>query len=324
MAANQSEDPNGKARRIRRIAWLLALITFASAALSILALWVVYGVGRSPDERVSITAYGDPISAALYMPDGALDGAIVICHGNRPAGGSHPLYRALAAELSRDRAVLNIDMSGFGDSPPRDGEFLASVDFSDNVIAGARYVADRLGMDVRDVVLVGHSLGSWQVVNAGNRLRSRLVFSMGAGDAELLLAKPEEQKKYIEKVRRHTGMRIDPERIAEAVEPIRLDSILRACAIEELVFVYSDSERHSIQATRAAVRRAVTEPGLPCRVSFEILPGTDHMYGTESLPFPKRVCAPLRLCPSQDVVAQLASRLRTHYRGTRAASSHMR
>jgi pimeloyl-ACP methyl ester carboxylesterase len=102
---------------------------------------------RGPDEDagVVVSDLGDPAAPA-----------VVLVHG---IGVSERYYRALAAELARDRRVLVPDLPGFGRSP-KPARVPTVEDMADVVLAVLRH------RGIERAVLVGHSMGAQVVAEA--------------------------------------------------------------------------------------------------------------------------------------------------------------
>lgn len=96
----------------------------------------------------------------VSSPVAATAGGFVLVHG---IGMSHRYLRGLHAELALTDAVLSIDLPGFGGTRKPDGDLDVPA-----MARGLAAVLDRLGL--RDVIAVGHSMGSqWVVELAAQR-----------------------------------------------------------------------------------------------------------------------------------------------------------
>ena len=147
--------------------------------------------GAATTEAVSYRGEAGAIAAELRIPAGKPRAYVVFAHGNRPAGRRHPLPQGVMAVLGGEYVVLGFDFRGYGESEPLSGYRPGmTMDFTDDVVQGVHYLAQRFGVDPRDVVLIGHSFGSVSVTLAGRRLGSRRVVPLGTGDPERIFESP--------------------------------------------------------------------------------------------------------------------------------------
>jgi len=95
----------------------------------------------------------------------------LLVHG---IGMSHRYLRRMHTELARTDAVVSIDLPGFGGTPTPDGDL--------DVVAMAAAIAgllDRLGL--RDVIAVGHSMGSQWVVEVALQRPDLITHTIAMG-----------------------------------------------------------------------------------------------------------------------------------------------
>lgn len=128
-----------------------------------------------PDAESSITTpRGLPLPVSIYgSAEGEARGAVVLVHGNTPAGRTLPLYRVLAQKLSdHGFAVVVPDLGGFGDSGnPFALEENRGYRFAADLRAVAAFVRDEmLGPSNRKpsrLMLIGHSMGATPALRVG-------------------------------------------------------------------------------------------------------------------------------------------------------------
>jgi len=169
----------------RRIKWVLILLA-ATAAVSGL-LFVAAG-GRpvagqfldrtlheggfgdvriarpAPDRQTVVAGDGPGLEARIYEPEGgaeAATSAILLVHGNRPAGASNVLYRLLARRLAdRGSLVLSMSLRGYGASEPApEGRRVTAADLAGDVARGLAALRQAAPPGV-PIGAVGHSLGA--------------------------------------------------------------------------------------------------------------------------------------------------------------------
>ncbi len=133
-------------------------------AMTLLETWLVYPVPRRNDgdwqaanlvhEDVWFTSADGTKLHGWYLPKANAKRAIVYFHGN----GEHVAYNGdLADHLRRalDASVLVFDYRGYGKSEGRPSEAGCVADG----LAAQRWLAERLGVQPNEVVLMGRSLG---------------------------------------------------------------------------------------------------------------------------------------------------------------------
>ncbi len=213
------------------------------------------------------------LKSTLKIP-GAL---VVICHGNRRGGRKHRLYNALADRLMEEFAVLSFDFHGFGESQkPHGGEF-PSFDFRSDIQAAARYMADRYGQTPADVVLIGHSMGSTQVLRTARELDSRLAIAIGLIDYHRIVTGICGCRRYAKKIKRSTGVALSADHLIDFLQPLMLDTLLADCFHGHTCFIYGSKE------APFPVRRHIDHLADKCanKTDLFVVPRADHMFGTE-------------------------------------------
>jgi pimeloyl-ACP methyl ester carboxylesterase len=142
------------------------------AAVSLLAL-AVAGCATARAARPTVetgvvtAADGVPL---VYDVRGAGEPAVLLVHGWRC---DRALWRWTADELARERRVVCVDMAGHGDSGAA-GRAKWDVE-----ALGADVQAVVEALDLRRVVLVGHSMGGPVCLDAARRMPDRVVAVVG-------------------------------------------------------------------------------------------------------------------------------------------------
>jgi hypothetical protein len=177
MASDESDDASSKvgggrsavyrAWRVLRpvlIAYLLVVLL-----MTFLETWLVYPIppqGRGEwqpkwmnYEDVWFTAEDGTKLHGWFIPHERPKRALLYCHGNGEAIGDNA---DLMAHLSRvlDASVMIVDYRGYGHSEGTPSEAGCIADG----LAAQRWLADRLGVDTSDIVLMGRSIGGAVVV----------------------------------------------------------------------------------------------------------------------------------------------------------------
>lgn len=185
--------PSCRPARRRRVGWLIGLACAAYLlplpvllALEDRLLFPGATVARSyleppgylrVQELTLESARGDRIHAWFCVPDGWRPerGAVVVSHGNG-SNLSRESGRAYRWQQALDRAVVLYDYPGYGKStgrPSEDGCYAAG----DAVV---RWLCDRQGVPVGEVLVVGESLGGAVAVELAVRHPVRMLVLEGA------------------------------------------------------------------------------------------------------------------------------------------------
>ncbi|MEZ4424113.1 MAG: alpha/beta hydrolase [Gemmatimonadota bacterium] len=105
-----------------------------------------------------------PASGLAWTRYGEQGPPLVLLHG---FAGNQSTWRFWTPELAADHQVYTVDLKGFGDSPrPRDGRYAPA----DQAALIDAWLEER---DLRDVTLVGHSLGGGVALLTALRLLDR-------------------------------------------------------------------------------------------------------------------------------------------------------
>lgn len=252
---------------------------------------------------------GVSLHGNLHMPPGKkAAGFVVLAHGNRQQGSGHPFYTQLAHLLSQEFVVLTFDFRGFGASkrPPKD---FASLDFSADIIAAVDFLASHYEIPPEDIALVGHSIGSLEVIHAGRLLGSRTVIALGPGDLDkIYLASPEGRQAYLEKIRNHSGIDINDRELDTAIQPILLPNLFGDCGARRLMVVYGEEETDAIANLQPFARDYQQRCQGTSDLSITTVAGMNHMYHSEPKAFVKKI-ANLVFQEHLDGITILARRL---------------
>jgi pimeloyl-ACP methyl ester carboxylesterase len=268
--------------------WLLILVvTGLVLVLAAIAAPLAYLSDTRSFEEISIPADGYQIKGYFSLgtdPDGTW---LIFTHGNRKAGQAHTLYQRLLNNLAAEISILAIDFRGYGQSS---NEGLASADEilvrSGDIDAAVEYL--KRTYDVRDdqIVLMGHSLGSLQVLKAAQGLTYRLVVAIGPGDFERFITSDRQMQDYIAKFRRNTGVELTPDDMVREGSQLTPQALLSSCPESPITIVFGDFE------TNESLYRQYQQIPVGCiqSIKFITIPFSNHMYWTEggSLPRPVR------------------------------------
>ncbi len=150
----------------------LAMRALSACAAALFFLSAPASAGMKKSYRVTV-ALPDQRPFALHVEEGGVGRPIVLLHG---LGASSYMWRHLAPELAKRHRVVTVDLKGFGRSDkPADADYRI-----DDHAAAITALLDRLNL--RDVTLVGHSLGGAVALliavdadRAGDKRISRLI-----------------------------------------------------------------------------------------------------------------------------------------------------
>jgi pimeloyl-ACP methyl ester carboxylesterase len=182
------------------------------------------GSAMQAQSQVTISADGVPIHYDV-QGNGAV--ALVFVHGwcchrghwDRQMGHFAPHY-----------TVVSLDLAGHGTSGRNRTQWTMPA-FGQDVVA----VVEQLGL--KQVVLIGHSMGSTVIVEAARRLPTTVISLVGV-----------ETWKNVEQLR-------TPEQVAALVAPFRIDFVAAACAFVRPMFVPTSEPtlvEHVVTAMSAA------------------------------------------------------------------------
>ena len=239
-------------------------------------------------EEVSIPAEGYLLQG--YLSPGKAPGGlwVVFVHGNRQDGQAGELYRKLRNNLPGEVGVLAIDMRGFGKSS-NEGMYQAAriLDRSEDLDAAVNYLKANLGVHETRIVLMGHSLGAYQVMKAAHRSEYRLVVSIGLGNWDAVLSSAEQVQQYIQKFNNNTSVSLTPERLYQEAASFTPGQLFSGCPQTQVIVIYG-----SMEDTIAQISPFYQEAQARCGrlLRWATIPLADHMFSTEnaSLPVPVR------------------------------------
>jgi pimeloyl-ACP methyl ester carboxylesterase len=247
-----------------------------------LGLWGgAWWYARSPSavEPLTLASGTHRLDATLYSRPGSTS-FIVFCHGNRRDGRRHPLYRRLLKGLSRDHNILAFDFRGYGRStalPPYAKGF--TFDFHEDVAAASDYLSRRFSVDPAEIVLMGHSLGSLQILNASKHLPSRRLVALGPTNFERIRDNPDAADFHVKKIRRNTGVEIPVKDLTAVFGYWRTDRLLTGLQAEKIVVIYGGEEPAGERLEAATGTFGKWPEG---RAAVHEIAGANHMYGSES------------------------------------------
>ena len=237
-------------------------------------------------EDITIQGDGSKIIGTVYIPSPTPKGYIVLSHGNRREGRKHPLYRDLAKRLSSDYVVLTYDFTGYGESEKPRGNRFETLDFSKDIIASVRYLNSRFDIPPEDVILIGHSLGSLQVLNAGGLLNSRIIIPIGAGDIDRIwLSSQGRRKSYVDKIKKETDVEIESESLVNAFDALRFERIFSRYQFQNIIFIFGEYERNKRENTEEHINGLYRKEGSSINATIVVIPDADHMFRTEKMTY---------------------------------------
>jgi pimeloyl-ACP methyl ester carboxylesterase len=147
------------------------LVAAAGVVALLLAWWQLRTA--TADVEVALVVAGDtPVTVLAPTGSGSPAPGVVVAHG---FAGSSELMRAFAlAFVDAGYAVALPDLAGHGRSSVPLGDPRAG-DLADGVLSAADVLAARDDVDASRLVLVGHSMGSGAVLDAGLRGRADIA-----------------------------------------------------------------------------------------------------------------------------------------------------
>lgn len=259
-------------------AFISFLAVHVPNVLEIRSLAALGAAGTEPSvEAVSYISEGRRIAADLYFPDEP-KGYAVFAHGNRPAGRGHILARRTAETMGRHFVTLAFDFRGYGESERLSGYAPGmTLDFSADIIEGARYLAQRFDIAPEEVILVGHSFGSVSVLRAGQRLDSHLVVPVGTGDVEALFENPNFAAGQVRKLQR---IGLDPplEDVRRMYEPLFARNLFQGCAPARVHLI--SGARDPGLATLDNIEQWL-DPSCERTIERTVIPYANHMFWSE-------------------------------------------
>lgn len=281
--ASGSSSPSGVGRALLALRGRRGLQLVAGVGLVLLA-WVQVLAGTSGVEVTTVTHEGVPVT--LLVPAGAQDApGVVVAHG---FAGSAVLMRSFGSALaSAGQVVVLPDLPGHGANPvglDRSGE---GDDLVTAVAASADLLRDRPEVGADAIVLLGHSMGSGAVLQAGIDDHQRIagVVAVSPTDApvapslppNLLLLAGEREPRFVENARdllaRAGGASAD-------VPAAMVDGSARALevvpGVEHVSILFSPTTH---RASAAWIQQATGRPGPAPATSAAIAWWLVHLVG---------------------------------------------
>lgn len=256
--------------------WLLAVLLLVAPAM---VGWAARAEGAPPREYRTVSIPTEGYALAGLLSSGADPGGpwVILVHGNRPEGQAHPLYEALRQGLRPEATVLALDLRGFGASAAGEPEEDAPLlDRRGDIEAAAAYL-QTLGASEAGIVLVGHSLGSLQVLKAGQTGNYGLVIALGPAEFSSFLATADRRTDYALKFQRASGLPLTAARLAEEGKAFTPAGLFAPCPRSPILLVFGQFDlQESLEEDRPFVESACGD-----QVRWETVPLADHMYHTE-------------------------------------------
>jgi len=203
---------------------------------------------------------------------------VIFVHGNRKMGIAHSLYQTILDNLDESVSVLAIDMRGFGASSSEGMEEAEHIlDRREDIAAATAWIRREFGVNEKQIILIGHSLGALQVLNAARNVNYGGVISIGPGAFELFVDDPKSHLAYIKKFERNTGVRLSSEFLIKDAQSLMLPGILSPCPSGKIVILHGAWEENMLNSRKDKIP-AVCDT----RIDWRSIPLSDHTYGTES------------------------------------------
>ncbi len=258
---------------------ILLKLSIGFVAISAIVIGVAY-IGQSSRDfhGVIIDAPGYSISGEVSQGSDPGGPWVIFVHGNRKAGIAHPLYRAILQNIDKSVSVVGIDMRGYGASSAKGmAEAERILDREEDIVATAAWIKREFGAGEHQIVLIGHSIGALQVLNAAGNADYGGVIAIGPGAFERYVGNPDARRGYIAKIERNTGVRMSPEILVKDAELLMLPNIFTPCPSGKIIVIHGAREKNMLNSRKGDVPA-------PCigKISWQSISFSDHMYGSES------------------------------------------
>jgi len=264
---------------------LISLVVILLLGISLLVIPASYLSSQRSLEEVSIQ--GDGYHIKGYLSEGTDENGnwIVLVHGNRKSGQGHELYKVIRENLPQDYSVLAVDLRGFGGSVGTgENQLPETIDRSADISAIRNFLEDNYGVQEDQIVLIGHSFGAAQILNAAQNQNYLMVIPIGLGDWDGLIDSGTSIDGYIQKFYSNTGIQVDPQVLIEDAKKFTTKSLFAECPESPVWFVFA-SQDDAIPLHLESYRSLSSS--CPGQIRWSEVPISDHMYGTETTRLPE-------------------------------------
>lgn len=258
---------------------ILARLSVGLIAVLAIVVGVAYLLQSSRDfHDVVIDAPGYSINGEVSRGSDAGGWWVIFVHGNRKVGIAHPLYQAILQNLDKSVSVVGIDMRGYGASSAEGmAEAERILDRGEDIAAATAWINMEFGIDEKQIILIGHSLGALQVLNAARNANYGGVISIGPGAFERYIDNPKARLAYMEKFKRNTGVSLSSESLIKDAKSLMLPGIFSPCPSGKIVIFHGAWEENMLNS-----RRDKIPAFCDANIDWLSIPFSDHTYGTES------------------------------------------
>lgn len=266
--------------------WLYAVAVMIILGVIVLLTPTVFTSKSRYYQEIDIPVENYTLKGYLSIGSSVENPWVVFTHGNRKTGQEHELYKLIRNNLSDGVSVLAIDFRGFGKS--RFGNLSHGqhvLNRSADIDAAIAYLHQNYGAEDDEIILLGHSLGAVQVLNASKNHTYRMVISIGPGDFNVFINDLNQMNDYIEKFRRNTGVMMTEDVMKEEASQLTPETIFSPCSTSPIVLVFGSRDNPE---TLLYHKDRIPEE-CASSISWLTIPFSNHTYGTESaLPEPLR------------------------------------
>jgi hypothetical protein len=141
-------------------------------------------------------------------------------------------------------------------------------------------------VDQDQIILIGHSYGAAQILDAAQDNDYLLVIPIGLGDWDALLESESGIDGYMQKFEANTGIQVERSILIENAERFTTGSLFSSCPESPVWFLYA-SQDDAIPVHSKAFN--TLSEGCPEIVKWSEVPISDHMYGTEMFKLPQPI-----------------------------------
>jgi pimeloyl-ACP methyl ester carboxylesterase len=244
----------------------------------------IYISGSRSFQEIDIPAEGYDLVGYISFGTNLHGPWVLFTHGNRKDGQAYALYQLIRNNIAKEVSVLAIDFRGYGKSTF--GRLLNGqpvLNRGGDIDAAVNYLRKNYGVRDSQIILVGHSLGAVQVLNASKFRDYRMVIAIGPSDFNIFANNQIRMNRYIEKFKRNTGVTISPEQMIAEASQLKPESLFSSCHSAQIVLIFGMFDNPE---TLLFHRDGIPEK-CESRIKWFVIPISDHMYGTEAfLPGP--------------------------------------